>query len=258
MSFMNVREKWFMYDTVMISAYVDSLSHPIPGWYPSFAAMSQVDEISFFNQRNRSIGIAYNNQDARDQVPFALVAESISVNFYACACSSQYGALSGTNTHRGRTDVVSTFFENEVPQHCSAIFRTNQDERLKINTAMIPASTRPIGYSMGQGDTVEFFGSSASVTAGGMGKPELKYRWEFGADGIGIPRRATLSVSLRWVEWLRDVFSRLWGPGYIKFWNEVAAQPAPTHAEVFLPSAFLIQCLITGSRQVQQRGEYHA
>lgn len=248
-NFMNVREKWYMYDTVMISPWVATLSHPIPGWYPTFVALSTSDEITFFNSRNKSIGIAYNNQEARDQLPYALVAETISVGFFGAACSSLYGTPCTSSPVRGRIDFLTRWWEDEVPQHTSAILRINQDERLKIVSSMVPASYGPTGHSMGQGDTSTLQGCSSSVTADGMGVPQLKYRWNL--DQIGVPRRATLSVGLRFTEWVRAWLARVWGPGSNQF-------SVSQSAEVYLPSAFLMQVLIEGRREVQQRGEYHA
>lgn len=252
MGYMNVKEKWFYYDTILISPWVATLSHPIPGWYSSFANLSTSDSLTFFNSRNKAIGLAYNNQEARDQLPFALVAETLSIGFFAPSAATLYGTPCVARPVKGRVDLLSSWWENEVPQHSSAVFKTNQDERLKINCAMIPASYGPVGNAMGQGDTSVIHGHSGTVNAGGMGTSHLKYRWEFSAGGIGIPKRATMSVELRFTEWVKSWMATLWGPGNTEF----ATAPNPTYVNV--PSVFAIQCMVTGRRQVQQRGEYHA
>lgn len=252
----NVKEQWYMYDTVAITPYNDLLPHPIPGWFSSFNALAATDGISFFDTRNKSIGLAYCNQEARDQIPFALDVMSLSVSFIAPACSSQIGELQGEDTFRGRVDQISAFWGSELPQHTSCVFRVNQDERLKTNCAIVPPCYGPIGSAMGQDDMSASGGFSTSVTAGGMGRAHLKYRWEFPA-GIGVPRRATIAVTLRFVEWARAVLGDIWGPGNLQFYDHTVG--APTLGELeYRPSAFLIQVLITGQRQVQQRGEYHA
>ncbi|OGO03686.1 MAG: hypothetical protein A2Y72_07750 [Chloroflexi bacterium RBG_13_53_26] len=253
MGYMNVKEKWFYYDTVMVSPWVGTLSHPIPGWYSSFSNLATSDAITFFNSRNKAIGLAYNNQDARDQLPFALVAETVSIGFFGPSAASLYGTpCPCVRGVKGRVDFLSAWWEDEVPQHTSAVFKVNQDERLKTNCAMLPASYGPTGFAQGQGDTSTLHGNSASVNAGGMGTPHLKYRWEFSADGIGIPRRATMSVEIRFTEWVKGWMATLWGPGSIEF----ATSPSPAYVAV--PSVFMVQCMITGRREVQQRGEYHA
>lgn len=251
---MNVKENWFLYDTVAVSAFNNTLSHPIPGWYSTFAALAASDSVSFFDSRNKSIGLAYNNQESRDQIPFALSAQSISIGFFAPAVSSQVGGA--VSTYRGRVDNISAFWDNELPQHTSCIFRVNQDERLKMNCAMMNAGYGPVGGAMGQGDFSLSGGRCASVHASGMGMSHLNFRWEF-ASPIQIPRRATLSADVRFVEWARTVLGDLWGPGYM-FMRDSDPGGTPEHPGVYLPTMFMIQCLITGPRQVQQRGEYHA
>lgn len=255
MQFKNVKEQWYLYDTVAVSPWVNTLAHPIPGWFPTFNDLSQTDDVTFFNTRNKSIGLAYNNQESRDQIPFALTAETLSVGFFAPACSSQLGTLD-EDTYRGRVDGISSWWENELPQHTSVVFRVNQDERLKTNCMLVAPCYGPVGSAMGQGDLAAAGGNNGSVTIGGNGRAHLKYRWNF-PTGIGIPRRATMAVTLRFVEFARYVLGRLWGPGNNEFINYVAGDP-PTSELVYKPTMFMIQVLVTGRRQVQQRGEYHA
>lgn len=255
--YQNVKEQWFMYDTVAITDWLRVLSHPITGWYSSFQEFSQTDAISFFDSRNKSIGLAYNNQESRDQIPYALEVETLSVGFFAPSVSSQVGNLTDGNTYRGRVDTISAFWDNELPQHTSCTFRVNQDERLKTNCAMLSPGYGPVGGAVGQGDISLIGGRCTSVHAGGMGLSHLKYRWDF-PKRIGIPRRATVVVELRLVEWARDVLSRLWGPGNMAMRQYDATTTPPTNSTIYLPTVFMIQVLLTGQRQVQQRGEYHA
>jgi hypothetical protein len=249
MRFQNVKEQWYLYDTVAISPWCADLAHPIPGWYETFVDLGAADDVTFFNTRNKSIGLAYNNQEARDQIPFALTVETMSVGFFAPSCSSQLGELD-QKTYRGRVDFVSSWWENELPQHTSVVFRVNQDERLRSNCALMAPGYGPVGSCFGQGDVASGGGCNSSVTIGGNGRAHLKYRWDF-PTGIGIPKRATMAVTLRFVEYIRDLMENLWGPGLIEFIDDESAW-------VYKDSMFLIQVLITGSRQVQQRGEYHA
>lgn len=254
MDYMNVKEQWFLYDTVAISPWIDSLSHPIPGWYNSFNALGNDDNISFFTSRNKSIGLSYNNQESRDQLPFALVADTLSVAFIAPACSSQLGTLD-QESYRGRMDTMSAFWSCELPQHTSVIFRTNQDERLKMVCAMAPPGYGDVGMSMGQGDIAAQGGISGSTSMMGWGRAHMKYRWEF-PTGIGIPRRATIGVDLRLVEWARTALQSIWGPGNNEIW--ITTDEGSTWSKAYKYSMFMIQVLITGRRQVQQRGQYHA
>lgn len=252
---MNVREQWFMYDTIGVSPFVNTLAHPITGWYSTFSDFSQADNISFFDSRNKSLGLAYNNQESRDQLPYALRVETVSVGFFAPSIGTQAGSL-GPNDYRGRVDTMSAFWDNELPQHTSCIFRVNQDERLKINCAMMNAGYGPVGSAHGQGDISLSGGVGSSVHASGMGISYLKYRWDFPTT-IGIPRRATLVVQLQIVEWARAVLSSFWGPGYMAF-HDFVPGGVPNYPTVYKPSMFMIQVLLTGKREVQQRGQYHA
>lgn len=253
-NFMNVKEQWFLYDTVAVSPWVDTLSHPIPGWYNSFASLGNDSSISFFTSRNKSIGLAYNNQESRDQVPYALIADSISVFFISPACSSQLGSLD-QGTYRGRIDTMSAFWACEMPQHSSFIFRTNQDERLKMNCMMAPPGYGDVGSSMGQGNISAQGGIGGSVSPVGTGRSHMKFRWEF-PTGIGIPRRATIGVDLQLVEWARTALQTVWGPGNNEFYT--TQDDGSTWTKVYKYSMFMIQVLITGRREVQQRGQYHA
>lgn len=245
----NVEENWFFYDTVMVSPWLSTRPHPIPGWYNNFAAIAADNNIYFFNVRNKSIGLAYNNQETQAQLPYAYVVETMSVGYFGPATSSQLGSLD-QGTYRGRIDTMSSFWEDEAPTHSAAILRVNQDEIIKANVGMLPPCYGDVGHAMGQGDLAALGGLNGSVTASGQGLPHLKYRWVF-PDGIGVPRRATMAVELRLSEWLRDVLGDYWGPGNIELVDTEEAQ-------VYRYSAFLIQVLMTGVREVQQRGAYHA
>jgi hypothetical protein len=59
---------------------------------------------------------------------------------------------------------------------------------------------------------------------------------------------------MRLTEWARKTLSQIWGPGLVEFVD----YDDGSHVQAFRPSFFMIQCLIEGKRQVQQRGEYHA
>lgn len=251
--FMNVKESWHMYDTILVSPFLDTFSHPVPGWYSTFAAMSQTDSLSFFDSRNKSVGLAYNNQDSRDQIPFAFVIESISVGFFAPTIP-QIGVASSGEYVPGRADTFSSFWNAELPEHVSAILRVNQDERLKTKASMLPAGYGAYGNMMGQGATSDVGGNNQSVSCNNMGRAHMKYRWEF-PTGIGVPRRATLAVNLQLTEWAKDVLNTLWGPGYHRMydWDDGAITE-----DLEKPSCYMIQVLLSGKRQVQQRAQYHA
>lgn len=267
--FMNVKEHWFLYDTIGVSPWVDAIDHPPNGWFGTFLGMSNSDSITFFDTRNKQIGLAYNNQESRDQVPYAYIVESLSVGFFAASCATQISSdtIPQDTTWIGRHDAVSAFWDTELPQHTSVIFRVNQDERLKGVCSIVPPNYGPVGGCIGQGDLADpgsvgpppvpaLGGGDFTVQAAGMGRAHLKFRWEF-PGGIGVPRRATVVVECRLTEWARTALAALWGPGYfiMRDWD---SDETPTNPIAPKWSFFGIQCLLTGRREVQQRGQYHA
>lgn len=261
--FMNVKEGWFMYDTIAVTPYQSEITHPIPGWYSTFTALANTDSLTFFDTRNKSIGLAYNNQDARDQLPYAYVVETLSVGFFAPGCASQLSAstIPVAPPWIGRNDEMSAFWDIELPQHTSVIFRVNQDERLKGVCSIVPPNYGPVGGCIGQGDLSDpaapaIGGGNYGVHASGMGRAHLKYRWEF-PGGIGVQRRATMVVECRIVEWAREVLRSIWGPGWFPM-RDYDSDETPENPIAPKPSFFAIQCLLTGRREVQQRGQYHA
>lgn len=260
--FRNVKEPWFMYDTIGISEWVDDQDHPPVGWYSSFADLGAADELTFFDTRNKSIGIAYNNQDSRDQLSFAYIINSISVGFFGPALATliSRATIPGDTTSIGRNDALSAWWDLEFPQHCSAILRVNQDERLKTNAAIIGPGYGPVGSCIGQGDMSDpastIGGMNTSVHAGGQSRSALKLRWEF-PNGMGVQRRASMNVSLRLTEWARTALQTVWGPGWFLL-RDYDSDETPANPIVPRQSMFMIQVMLTGMREVQQRGQYHA
>jgi hypothetical protein len=263
--YQNVKEQWFMYDSFAVSPWVETAPHPPSGWFSTFVALSNTDSVTFFDSRNKQIGLAYNNQDSRDQLSYAFVVQSISIGFFAPTCSSMLASnvIPSDTTWIGRNDEMSSFWNNELPQHTSLIFRVNQDERLKTVCSMVPPSYGPVGQCIGQGDLSDttgpapaIGGGNYTVSAGGMGRSHLKFRWEF-PGGIGVPKRATMVAECRFTEWAREALRSLWGPGYFVM-RDHDPDETPENPIAPKPSMFIMQCLLTGKREVQQRGEYHA
>lgn len=318
MKFMNVKERWYLYDTILVSPWISTLPSAVPGWYSTFATLGAADDLSFFTTRNKSIGLAYNNQESRDQIPFALIAETLSVDFFSPSVANHKGLRTVKENWFGevlpphpewfpqppeeaggggqeaddivlhaRIDTMSPFWSAELPQHASVVFRTNQDDRLRTNAAMLPPGSGPIGHVRGQGalnapvpfpacapwpstappcseaaqnpDLPVTGGESGSFDSTGQGRAHRKYRWTFEGGGIGIQKRATIEVQIRFSEWARQVLQSVWGPGQMKFWPFAASSDTEVPAAVptYYYSAFGIQVCITGSREVQQRGQYH-
>lgn len=261
--YLNVRERWTLYDTVLISGDVANLPTPVSGWFSTFAQLGSMDAITFFDSRNRSIpgGIAYNNLDSQDQLSFPFWAESISVAFFSPSSGSSMFEAQTTPAPYStiRTDYVCPFFEFELPTHAAMKFRTNQDERLTLNAMMAEPGYGPIGHAMGQGDMGFFRGVGYSYSVGGQGRAHPKFRWMF-SKHLGIEKRATISVEIRFSEWARNALQSIWGPGYQQFWPHtgVSNYDVPANYARMRYQTFGIQAAISGYREVQQRGQYHA
>lgn len=170
---MNVREPITLIDTVLCSRYVAQMSDRPQGWFSSFSDMGTAGEFSFFNVRNKSIGIMWNNQDARDQMPYGLVIDSVGVSFIAPGCASQFTACDRISTDANghgiwdpsaeepdppteedlvnREELHSALWGSDLPNHASVTLSTNQDERLVGFPAMFPPGYGPVGGGWGWG-----------------------------------------------------------------------------------------------------------
>lgn len=243
----NVRESFNLYDTVLMSPWVNTISNPPAGWFATFNAMSTANQISFFNVRNRSIGIPYNNQDTRDALPYVFLIDSIGIRFFG----PQIATLSSLNSADAQEDQLTALWEHDLPQNTSITLRTNQDDRLKIASLMAPSGQGPAGGGVGRGDPSTYNATLPLTNAvGSQGMPELKNRWPF-PYALGVPRRASLSVTLKLTEFAKELLGIPSGPGFIQTRNSAGNTGT-------LYPAFGIQVTIFGRREVQQRGQYHA
>lgn len=244
---MNVAENWTLFDTVLIGVDVSRLDYHT-GWFQNFAALGAAATIPFFNVRNKN-HYPYNNQDVRDQMPYAFEIYSLGVSIWAPS-STTYYAVSPVI---GAQTTSNHLFETEFPKHCSLILQTNQDERVKLVTLMAPSGYGVVSGGVGQGDCETAWTcppiSLASFT---QGVPTFTNHWGF-VNPLRVPRTTNLSVVLRPSEYMRAMLTALPGPLYQPMrsvandgtWAECAGYAG-------------IQVTLGGRRLVQQRGEEHA
>jgi hypothetical protein len=249
--FKNVAENWVLYDTVLIGGYTSSMQFNV-GYFATFGALGAQTQIPFFNVRNRNHGLAYNNQDTRDQLAWGFRIFTIGVSFFAPQ-TVLYRDAGGNPVGPQMTE--QALFETELPKHCSLTLQTNQDERLKINSLMTPPGFGIVGGGVAQGDpesTDALRGTVPNVSKGGMGQgvPELTNKWGY-RNPIDVPRRANLSVTISMNEYARQMLTAMPGP-----WNQVFWNTTPQH--VFKYGMCGIQVVLGGQRLIQQRGQYHA
>jgi len=253
---MNVSEPMTLYDTVLVSPYVESMRFH-DGWYPTFAAFGSANEIPFFNVRNRNHHLAYNNQETRDQVPYGMQIFSIGIQFFAPQIASQ-AVLTTLNggAPLAIEEIQSAVWEADLPQHASFEFKVNQDIRLKQSCAMAPSGMGPFGGGMGHGDPTVYISHETNVAAymKGMtsqGIPELDARWPFPVP-IDVPLRANISLVVKFSEWARTLLQTMIGPHYYLFAPVGGGAPSsPTKTIYGLRASLGVK------RLVQQRGEYH-
>ena len=250
----NVVENWLLYDTVLITHNVANLSFNT-GYFASYAAMGAANNIPFFNVRNRNSGLSYNNQDTRDQMPYAMKVYSIGVQFFA-PTTGDYVDNEGTPDAPQHSE--ASIFQCDLPQHCSLEFQTNQDIRLKLNTLMAPSGIGAVGGGVAKGDltnaTTMPNAESPNIvkTNWNSGQSMLVNRWGF-RNPIEIPRRANISVVINVSEYGRQLLQAMLGPLNGAFQD--VANDGSHHFEAGVSG---IRVMLGGKRLVQQRGQLHA
>lgn len=252
----NVVENWTLYDTVLISDAVIQPNTPITfsdGYFGSYVALGAANQVPFFNVRNRTSGLAYNNQDTRDQMAYAMKIFTIGVQFFGPS-TSLYRNNAGAPL--GQSVTEQTVFITELPKHCSLQLQTNQDIRLKINSLMAPSGIGSIGGGVAQGDAlragIPFPSPNVVKSNWNQGITMLNNRWSF-RNPIEIPRRANMSAVLRISEYGRQLLGAMTGPHLQPF--EAVINDG---SQVFKAGMCGIRVIVNGMRFVQQRGQLHA
>lgn len=245
--FANVPEAWALYDTILIGGYYASVQ-PNQGYFQAYATLGQNAEISFFNVRNRSHGLPYNNQDTRDQLPYVMHIYQLGVAWFAPSTV----CFNDTVTPSGAETIVNALWQTEVPKHVSVSLKTNQDERLLANALMTPPGYGPVGGGVAQGD-METAHSYPNVhhTANTMGSSLLVNTWGF-QKPLAIPRTANISVTLRFSTYAQNLLQNFTGP-----LGQTMRSSANDGTYVNAPGCSGIQVFLKGKRSVQQRGQYH-
>lgn len=242
----NVEETFPLFDTVGVTGYLDSIQPTPPGWFPTFAAAGAANDISFFNVRNKATcGLAYNNQETRDQTAWGYLLRAIGVQFFAPPSAIQI------DDNNYQESLHSSLWSADLPIHSSLTLSINQDDYLKVNTQMCGAGIGPTFGGYGQYGTLSVSGTGVAQGSQTNGESMLKNMWHF-PDPIGIPRRAAISAKIKFSEYGRRLLQALRGPHSHQFYGPAYAQA------IKLYSFFGIRVILVGQRLVQQRGELHA
>lgn len=271
--YMNVAETFPLYDTVLISKMFGQTRHPEliqPGWFENYNTLSGVGEIPFFNVRSRNVGLAYNNQDARDSMPYPFEAYSLGVAWFGNALS-----LDDCAARADTEEVCQHIFQSDIPRHSSISFKVNQDERFRAPCLIASPGYGPVGggaahgalndlkyagaYTVSGAAPVDFYPAGYPVDPSRMnvvttqGVPLRGVRWPFPVP-IEIPKRASISAVVTISDYGRQLLAAMSGPGGI-----ISSAFPDTTASGTPRSGYAgIQVTLYGKRLVQQRGEYHA
>lgn len=248
----NVLEKWCIYDTVLVTRAVAEAGGTIinpGGWFVDFQQLSTANQIGFFNVRNRQVGLAWNNQDTRDQMPYVFHLHSIGIRFFAPTVTEMHNdptPVAGRN-------LPQAVWTLDLPNHVSAVLVIQQDEKLKINAMMAPSGYGAQGGGAAQGDPQIYgLGMSLHKMTYNQGVPTIGNRWVFPVP-YGIPRTASLRMTLKFSEYGRALLAAMTGPFHYAYRKET---PFPPSWEQ-LATTYGIQVTLDGYREVQQRGALH-
>jgi len=244
--YQNVVEDFDYFDTVLVYPDLAELSNQPPGWFAGFPALANVNQMSFFDVRNRAnTDLAFCNVETRDMTPFAMEIDHIGVQFWSPANK----ILSYAGTSEDFLDgFQASFWENDLPRHCGVKLRVQQDEKLKTTAFMVPSGHGPVVGGFGtlglQGQGVHAV--SVGIAGQSSGASRLSNQWPFPSP-IQIPRRAALSVVVEFNEYARQVlgaYSALGGRYHFA-----------VDDYVYMPYGVTVS--ISGKRFVQQRGALH-
>lgn len=241
----NVSESWVLYDTVLVAPEISTIASYRDGYFSTFAALGAATSIPFFNVRNRTHGLAYNNQDTRDQLPYVMKIYSIGVSFFSPSTTTF------TQSSNGAQRTAMDVWESEIPKHTSLTLTTNQDDRLQIGCLLAPPGygIQVSGAAQGEVETAHSYPAIQKISWC-QGVPELTNKWGF-KKPLEVPRRANLSVKLELTEYARELLGVVPGPYYQRFLDKTSQWTAQ-------PGVYGIQVTLGGVREVQQRGQYHA
>jgi hypothetical protein len=290
-----VRNQIYLTDTILVSKWVGTLTGDRPpGWFTTFADVGRTGTLHFMNVRNRSVpgGVCFNNQDARDQLPYGMRIQTIGVKFLTPACASQFTACqmvasptnhwspqddgvytdpSAANTQDGllnREELHSAIWDADLPNHCSLTLRTNQDQRLKGPCALFPPGYGAVGGGWGwgspggwentgeiAGNTIECGDNVTNHQAIEHGEVDLRQRWMFPVN-LEVPKRSSFEIVIELNQYARDMLQAIPGPFWHSFPYGQLAGEGPIVGKLARAALFGVQLTVHGERLIQPRAEY--
>jgi hypothetical protein len=238
---MNVRENWPIYDTIQIRSDAKEKEG-----YPSFVALSAIDEVPFFDQRKADVGIAYTNRDSNEALEYVYNLKKIGVMFRPHhARTPPFVEMPGGEVYGADNPISSALFMH-LMDHCGAILKIREDNKLIATVPLMPEG----------GGISGFVANNAwPVVAANNGWPDERNGYWFSGEGIAIPRGATFNVRLRFSTYAKRLLANLIGPPSYSL--NLDPEHKPPIPDVLVPACSLIRVQLNGWRGVQQRGELH-
>jgi len=241
MEYVNAKERFEVHDSIMIGNTKSIAGKP--GWYDSFSSFAASQKHSLFKQRAISdVGLAYNNMDTRDQMPFAFELTSIGISFAAPLgiTGEEFDPVTPANDN----NLIGPIWCNDVPRLIGFRLKVRQDEKLLHCCELAPEGAGSVG-AMGVAAGGGALNVMTNIT---QSEPDLDNRWPF-PEPIGIPRAASFSVELELSSYCVEML-RTW-PQLNDYYF------GPIEQQVRVPSVASIRCSLIGNRFVQQRNELH-
>jgi hypothetical protein len=258
--YLNVKEAYPIYDTVVVCRSLYGKEQQVNGWYTSFAAFADDERHTFFKNRTAgSTHLAYCNLDSADTIDFVYHVCSLGVRFIAPVSPDAIDEPNTSPAHMGENNLAWWLFD--LPMHVGIDFRVQQDTVLESNCISSPAGYGSRGGGGAQpaqdGSTNAPNQIAWKTVIGGHGEVCIDNRFLF-PKPIGIPRNTSIEANLYVTDYARAVMLDWLGPNSnVLLTQEQAA--APADGDFYsVPTRYMIQVSLFGYREVQQRGNYHA
>ena len=226
------------------------------GWVQTYPERGGLNTIPFFNVRNRSAGLMWNNQHKRDSMDAGFIIESLGIDFHAQPFTSAVVSWA-TDYSFIVDDYKAHVFMVDLPRHIGVRVKVQQDVVLKTHAYFCAPGYGLAGGGYARGQASDFgaltndngWDHHCSVTSQGV--PSLDNRWVF-PEPLQVPRNAAFSVELELNEYARTLLTAMT--------NDIGTYfgdiDADDDVQIVRPFS-TIQCSIFGSELVQQRGQYH-
>lgn len=226
-----VREPWEFYDTIIVGLGANAVD---PGWFNTFAAFANAQQLQWFRSRAPSVPQAYCNRPF-DRADYHFDIERIHAEFLT---PSSFGIVSYPPDQL----VMPSKWARQLPNELAVSFKiSDTDEILSVVAAHLPAGAGPFGGHIDNMPNPQTEPATNGQSVWGNG-------WCF-EEPIMIPRGATFVARGFLAPQMQTYLALLPnGPGSDILPGDNAAQL------VFVPRWYGIRLRLVGARYVQLRG----